>query len=80
MCKGLEEWGESLKNEGLAIGHTEGHAKGLVEGHAKGCNETQHKYALALFKDGMPLEKVSQLFELDIDLATQWYNEWRTRT
>lgn len=80
MCKGLEDWGKSLKEEGRVEGHAEGHAEGLVVGHAKGCSETQRRYALALFNDGMTLEKVSQLFDLDINLATQWYNEWRSTT
>lgn len=84
MCKGLEDWGKSLKEEGRVEGHAEGrvegHAEGLVVGHAKGCSETQRRYALALFNDGMTLEKVSQLFDLDINLATEWYNEWRSTT
>lgn len=74
MCKGLEDWGKSLKDEG----RVEGHAEGLAEGHAKGCSETQRRYALALLKDGMSLEKISQLFELHINIATQWYNEWKS--
>ena len=64
MCKGLEDWGKSLKDEG----------------RAEGCSETQRKHALALFNEGMLPEKVSRLFEVDSTLTTQWYNEWCSST
>jgi len=63
MSKALQDWGAELKEEGR------------MEGHIKGCQETERKYILALFNDGMSVERVIQLFGLNAEVAARWYEE-----
>ena len=48
MCKGLQEWGEDLRREGIA----EGREQGIEQGIKQGINEGQTMLLLAMLKDG----------------------------
>ena len=92
MCKSIVETREKYYDIGLKKGYEQGRTKGyrgafleiyaieFAKGYVEGYEKIQHKCALALFKNGMSQQKISQLLELDVDLAAQWHNEWHTPT
>ena len=70
-----KEVAEEARAEGLAKGLAEGREKGLAEGREKGLEQGQKQgqkqgiidAALKMIKNGISLEKTSQILEIDIN-------------
>ena len=75
--KGVNEMcdiSEEIREEGREEGRKEGRTEGMIEGHAKGLAEGQALLIMNMFRNGMSIEQISSVTDMDKSEVKQLVN------